>query len=826
MKRFRFSALCCAVCILCVITPPNSIALSQQNSQEEELFFISQKAFDDGFYDVAIRYIEQFLQKFPSTKYYSKAHLLYGQCYFYKNQYLKAFDIFQSLLNEPSLQDATLYWMGETYFKGSDYRQAQAYYKKIIKNHPESEYIPQAYYSLGWSFFEQGNYENAIIYFHNIIDKFSTHTLSEDALFKIGESYLSTSQYTNSINTFEQYIRQYPKFEQLPNAFFYLAESYYYNNNFLEANTYYAKASEHSRNPHISYMSEIGMGWIYLKLQKFSLAERHFYEAGILARKNNFSIEEILLGEGSLYTEIEQYTQAIKKYDEFLNLFPKNPRILDAMLGKANALYLLQKYDDSIKAYKNIINNTKDQPSSDIIQKIYYGIAWSYLKQGKFNDAIQAFKIIVDQTDNAVVKASALSQIGDAYQEAEKLTQALSIYDKILNEYAESLYADYAQFQQGITLLKLDRTESAKSSFQSLKSNFPNSNYLNEVDYYLGFAHFQNQEWTESIHYVESFLKNTNQKKSFSTQATYILALAYFHQTNYKKSLKLFKKVVNETLTQPSIQQTAEIFIGKSLFQLNRNNEAIKHFRQICQLYPSTEAHQDALLWLGSYHLEQFDFENAILFYNTFIEKFSDNDKVNIAYYELGQAYQAEGAFDKALNIFKNVLPTADPEIFAKSQLSIADIFAKKIGSQKALDTYRKISNEVPSYRRDALIKIAKIYEEGDSPKKAITIYQEALNSKQLLSEISNEELYFAIADNYELLNNKDKAIEEYLRIPYLTGEKTIWAIKSYLRIARIFEDNESWDQAEKTYEKIFNLNVEESKYAEERIEWINNNTK
>ena len=96
MKQLQISALFCGLCILGIITPPNSVALSQQESQEEELFFVAQKAFDDGFYDVAIRYIDQFLQKFPSTHHYAKARLLYGQCYFFKNQYLKAFEIFQS----------------------------------------------------------------------------------------------------------------------------------------------------------------------------------------------------------------------------------------------------------------------------------------------------------------------------------------------------------------------------------------------------------------------------------------------------------------------------------------------------------------------------------------------------------------------------------------------------------------------------------------------------------------------------------------------------------------------------------------------------------
>src|SRR3990167_8734517 len=124
------------------------IAASAQipDSKEKELFLVAQKAFDDGFYDVAIRYIDEFLQKYPKSEKQVQARLLLGQCYFFKSQYLKAFDTFQNLLPYPEFKDATLFWLGETYFKGSDYKQAEKQYRQVIDVYPDSAYVPQAYY--------------------------------------------------------------------------------------------------------------------------------------------------------------------------------------------------------------------------------------------------------------------------------------------------------------------------------------------------------------------------------------------------------------------------------------------------------------------------------------------------------------------------------------------------------------------------------------------------------------------------------------------------------------------------------------------------------
>jgi len=39
--------------------------------------------------------------------------------------------------------------------------------------------------------------------------------------------------------------------------------------------------------------------------------------------------------------------------------------------------------------------------------------------------------------------------------------------------------------------------------------------------------------------------------------------------------------------------------------------------------------------------------------------------------------------------------------------------------------------------------------------------------------------------------------------------------------MARIFEDNEQWDDAKITYTKILNFQTDESKFAQERLDWI-----
>ena len=90
----------------------NNPALAQDTAErdskreENELFLIAQKAFDDAFYDVAVGYLTQFIEKYPQSEKYTKAKLLLGQCFYFKAQYLKAFDVFQALLSSDEVKDA------------------------------------------------------------------------------------------------------------------------------------------------------------------------------------------------------------------------------------------------------------------------------------------------------------------------------------------------------------------------------------------------------------------------------------------------------------------------------------------------------------------------------------------------------------------------------------------------------------------------------------------------------------------------------------------------------------------------------------------------
>lgn len=831
IKKFQLTRKNCSlktIVLTAILICASSLCFAAGiDTAKEELFFVAQKAFEDGFYDVALRYLEQFQEKYPNTDKSDQAKLLIGQCYFFQNQYLKAYNVFHGLSAASKLRDAISFWLGETYLKGGDFNQAVQYYQIVIKEYPESEYAPQAYYSLGWTYFEQGEYQKAKYYFETFLSLFPAHAMGEDVTFKLGECEQNLGHYSAAVAHFSHYLQKYPQSPHHAETYFYIAEAHYYAQDYLAAVTYYAKAADLAVDTKIIYLAKVSMGWCYLKLEKLDLAEQYFQEAEAFARQKNILSDDVYIGLAHLYEEKGQYDNSLRYYDALITEFPSSPKIAEAHLGKANLYYQEARYPQAVESFSWIIDNYKPSVLDETLEKAYYGLAWTYLKSGDPERSIKTFETIIKISPNHLVKVSALTQIGNAYMEINKLEQAIEIYDRILREFPESIYADLVQFQQAIALLRLDQIDAASLSFQSLRTNFPTSKYVAQSNYYLCLAYFKKEDWAQAIGFAHKYLESGHAKKSLLTETYYLLALSHFNLKQYKEAMQYFQNVAAGTSDgTPNLTRAAEFYYAKCLHQIGQDKEAIKNITALIQKYPRTDIALDAFIWLGDYFLEEGEFTTAIDYYTQAIDMFPLSEKCGLLRYEIGQAFTALGQLDQAIKYYQLIDPKAGEEIYGKAKIAIADLFSQDLPLEKALETYQKLAETTPDFARDAYVKIGLICKKNGRYLKAIESFTAAQSASPRFSEFSDAELLFMTADTEEIINQKDRAMETYLKIPYLFKNETNWVIKAYLRVGRIFEEKEQWEEAATIYSKVVAFPTEEAKYAQERLNWIQDNVR
>ncbi len=807
------------ICLMLLLAGGGQMVFAQP-AQDQELFSTAQRAYDDGFHDVAIRYLEEYMQTFPQAEKITQAKFLLGQSYFFKNQFAKALEMFKAVDQITENRDAVLFWTAETYLKLDDAASAHAKYTELMDQYPSSTYIPQALYSSGWSYFDQKDYPQSRELFSRLIQRFPKHQLAEDALLKTAESYFNDGDYMHALQVFQDYLTHYPQSLHAPEVQLNIADAYYYSEKYEQATPLYEQAIKSIQDPVLVLKAYTGKVWCEIKKARYDIAEKALKEARDFAKGKGLSDEDLLVAWGQVSYERGDWDKAVDAYTGLISGFA-SPGHLEPYLGRANAYFMLKKFSQAADDFKYIVDHARAPQDTELLEKAQLGLAWAYVKTGDIDGAVQTFQLLINSAAKPQARANAMVQLGDAYQDAGKMEEAVRAYDEALRDYPDGDFADYVLYRQGIAFLKSGNVASAEIAFNTLRNNFPNSKYLGELSYYQGVADFKKGRWKGAAAAMEDFLKNLSQPSEFTPEADYILALSYLNLQQPEDALRVFQKILRLYPDEETVAKNADIGIAKCQYELGQVKEAIKRFKLIIYKYPKSDAEFEALLWLAQYYLKSGDYAQAVDYYKPIIDRFGDNAFIDQVHYELGQAYEVQGSYDLALAQYKAVT-SQDAVLSSKIKLAIAGIFAREFDPQKGLSAYANIAATIPDYARDAFLKMGQIYRASQNYAEELRTYEQAFKVPQGKSRVTNAEFLFNMADAYELMGQADKSVDYYLKIPLESPGEGEWVVKAYLRVAKVFEDRHDWAGARVTYQKIIQLKTEESKYAQERLDWIN----
>lgn len=799
---------------------------AQDSSKEEEAIFVARKALDDGFYEVSLGLLERFLKNYPSSSKVAEVNLLIGQCYFHQDRFLDALAKFEVILSDPQaadIKDAVFYWIAEVHFRGNSFGKAAEYYKRVVDSFPKSIYAVASYYSLGWCLSQERKFPEALEYFKIVEEKFPKESHAQDSSFKIIECLYNLKDYPGLKEKIKVYLKAYPKDSvRIPYLYYYMAEADYYLNNFTEATDEYSKVLLNTGDEKIEALSNLGMGWSYLKLKRYKEAEDVF--SGLKADNlEKISQNILILGKAILMTETKRPEEAKNLYNEIINRAFEPVVLIQAYLGKADLLYNMAEYKEAVSVYKEA--RDKIAPGAvprEMFDKLHYGLSWALLKEGEFKEAIDEFQKIAQNTEDQIVKISALCQIGDAYQDSGEYLKAQETYDSILKDYPDSLYSDYVQYQLGLTLLKLSNYDGAIMSFLTLKRNFPNSKLLDDASYALGLAYFQRQDYNSSREILKDFqeeFKDSNLKP----QALYLLGASLYNLGKFPEAIEIFKDIIRMYGSDSELTQKAEYEIADSYYQMGDEKEAMARFKMLRSKYPDSKLTPEVMWWLGEYYYRGNELNLARRYFSSLIQDFPKSNLIPDAYYALGSTYAEESKYPEAIDNFNKVMELDKSDLRGTAGIAIADIYTRQDKLDLALKMYKDIARDYANLASLIYPKIAEVYYKMNDYEQALDFYRKSLEAVPA-KEAGN--IQFKIAEVLQAQGKAEEAIEGYSKVAYLYPENNDLAVKSLLRLGAIYEDKGASKEAVNIYNRIISMNVKEAKFAQERIDWIKTRVK
>lgn len=102
----------------------------------------------------------------------------------------------------------TLFSEGGEHLDGDRYADAAASYDRLVKNFPDSPFVPPALYNAALSYEGLGRFNDAAERYRRILDEHSESKQVKDALFRLGACYAETGRWVASSEIYSQAVRR------------------------------------------------------------------------------------------------------------------------------------------------------------------------------------------------------------------------------------------------------------------------------------------------------------------------------------------------------------------------------------------------------------------------------------------------------------------------------------------------------------------------------------------------------------------------------------------------------------------------------------------
>ena len=243
-------------------------------------------------------------------------------------------------------------------------------------------------------------------------------------------------------------------------SLFYLARISEQKSNFSDALKYYSMVTSGVNTVY----SQRKVVSLLLSMNQISEAKDHLKDFG---QKHPKYMNEMLQIESNLYSELDEYEEALVLSDKLVLYYPKNTGF---QLKRANLLLELDRKNEALEAYSAIVKNSPKDPNALN--------AYGYVLTNYSNNYKKAFKLIkkaikLDPDNPAIIDSYGwiLYRMGKYEEAEEELNKAYQLYKD--PEIAFHLIK---------VLLKTNKKERAKNIFTEARVLFMDNKYLIDIN--------------------------------------------------------------------------------------------------------------------------------------------------------------------------------------------------------------------------------------------------------------------------------------------------------------------------------------------------------
>ena len=477
--------------------------------------------------DEAYETFQALLRKSPQNADAKKGLFRIAKRYYEAHDFPKALKIFEDVIkrwpDELNEQPEVNYYIGEIYFNRKQYPQARRFYFNLVNLAPQSPNAHQGLNRIGDTYLQENDGMAALTVFNKSYSLNANSAESQYAQIRLADVGIrfpalpvkdlvfQVSPYYHPYRTYKEVSKNPKSTDILAEATFSRGSAYYREQRYLEAieefkrllpfeadskfhrwgKKYlqlsmvqlidqYAKQNGHLPvlYAYADYLN-LGIGELNRAQTQLQIGESYkaiglnsealkFFEKVKSADVNGAYTDRLFLDLGEIHLNENQFKEAGRVAQTFINTFADSPRLAEAKIILARAYLGQKQYDKSIEIFNQLLDSKNVE-----VAKIHYLIAETWFAREDLRNAARSYRKAIDGYDRTIRNPpdyvqSAYYKLGMTLYmqgQSEKSLDALMAGRKLFPEHRLKNWADYLIIDN---LDRLHKQDQAESELQTL----------------------------------------------------------------------------------------------------------------------------------------------------------------------------------------------------------------------------------------------------------------------------------------------------------------------------------------------------------------------
>lgn len=570
---------------------------------------------------------------------------------------------------------------------------------------------------------------------------------------------------------FDQIIQQSHKSQFFDVSYFALQNYDFNKSDYQKVITRNASMPQQTNSDQLSYWQRanhllMGESAYYLKHYKQAVAE---YQ---LAKDFNIDdlTEKAMIGEAWCALQISGTDSALAAFEALRKKIKDQNRIL-VDYGYATIQFLKQDYLEALKVYPVSIQTQEFPEFVPLVVNSLFRSGQCYYRLESFMQAIETWDKLAKEYPDSKRSVEALFNIADVYFRANHFSEADSVYQIIIDNYPKDHFAVESALKMAQSAYNASNYEEAVARFQSFVKNYPDHEKNKEALEGIQLSYYQMGQLNQASETLQKVIDQTS-NSDLAIDARYRIAMNHYQEKSYQKAIEEFKEIL--TLYPNSTYAVdAQFALSKCYLALENYQAALDEFLRFVQYFPESSQVPEAYFFLGVGYYQMESYLSAIDYFNKVIQNYPDSEYYGPALKNSAWCYDHLQEKQKAIEAFSLYLENfPSGEDAQKIQLQISGLLLETGNTQDALAKMKTLQNsEDLEISLEAAYRLGMYYLSNDKITNAEQIFQSAVNrgggdNYYRLSALAQ------LGAIYENKGENQKAISTYEQLVNSTNEE------------------------------------------------------